>query len=113
MGMGLKFIARREIQVISTGEIEIQDEVIPSWNFTKDILHKIHTVDDPVQKYIKTVREHPTLVEEDVFAEDALDEEFPIGKKTVFLCERHIDGIMDTIQYMRGRGFEIRSFYYD
>jgi len=26
MGMGLKFIARREIQVISTGEIEIQDE---------------------------------------------------------------------------------------
>jgi len=53
------------------------------------------------------------LGEEDVFAEDDLDEEFPIGKKTIFLCERHIDRFMDTIQYMRDRGFEIRSFYYD
>ena len=113
MGMGLKFIARREVQVISTGKIEIQDEVIPSWNFTKDILHKIHTADDPVQEYIKTVREHPSIVEKDVFAEDDLDKKFPIGKKTFFLCELHIDRFMDTIQYMRGRGFEIRSFYYD
>lgn len=109
MGMELNFIGRRKIQVISTGEIEIQEEAIPTWNFTKDILYKIHTADDPVQEYIKTVREHPTPVEEDVFAEDDLDEEHPIGKTTIFLCERHIDRFMDTIQYMRGRGFEIRT----
>jgi len=100
MSMNIAFVATREIQVVKTGERDIQSFSFEVWQTPTDVTYQIARADDSIQAYKDWVMSHDGCVFTSmIFAEDdPFEEGEPIGEEIV---DPRVDHLAELDQWLR------------
>lgn len=108
MSMNIKFLGKREIQVVKTGEIDIQECYIDVIQTPTKVTYEILNSENPVKTYIDWVIEtsqdeiEPRYSDDDIFCERE-----PIRYETVNYGKIHVQEFQKEIDTLEGEGYTI------
>lgn len=109
MSINIHFVAFREVQVIVTGRIEKQEVHYDAWQTPTNVTLMINANSNPIQAYKDWVLRISTPIEEDVFADDDIFCETPIGKNIWHEGEEEVSRFQCWVKRCLDSGYTIRT----
>ena len=111
MSTNIHFIAHREIKVIKTGRVSVQEIQFDELQTPTCVTHEIMASADRAQAYKDWVLRECSIDEEfDVFAEDDIFEERePVGKTIYNAGKEHIEAFEKWLTLCAEEGYEVRA----
>lgn len=111
MSTNIHFIAHREVKVIKTGRVSVQEIQFDEFQTPTRVTHEIMASEDRPQAYKDWVLRECSIDEEfDVFAEDDIwEEREPVGKQIFNAGKEHIEKFDEWLKMCEEEGFEVRA----
>ena len=111
MSTNIHFVATREIQVVRTGQIELQEDWYRYvWQTPTVVTRELMAQADPIQAYRDWILSVNEDYEVDVYAEDDFfRERAPVGTETQNEGRYHLKEFDAWIQSRREQGYDIAA----